>query len=469
MVATLYAIAAVLVIFNHRWLVEKLGWRVNMRVAASFYAAGGLVCAFSQSLSTFTFGRIVMALGCASFFTAGRVLVNQIPPSPKRFVGVKFFASGIAWGGVGGPLLASAALSWGDWRIAFVALCVPAAILLALGEAALPDDRPREGSHFDASGSLILLAGAALVFLALQRSAFDYFSDPVPLALGITIAMPMLVMFVWLAGSRLRPLIRFRELAQQRYLVGLAMFCVCYLVLGANNTVLPLLLLRGLNLPLEIVARELALGALGGVLVWVVLSRLIPRKPAPGKYYALGFALLAAGGLLLSGLSEQAHPEWDVLPALLCSGAFVIATLSTTAVQTFQDLQRDDTVFSHANQAKNLLSQVGVASGMALATLCIQWRSTFHFVRLGESVANGSPVARAWLSGVAQGPFSAFDPVTASNMATAQLGAVLTQESVLLATLDYFRLVGILGLSAAVLAILSVLIALRLRSSVASR
>lgn len=87
-----------------------------------------------------------MALGCSSFMTAGRVLVNHIPPSPRRFTGIKFFASGLAWGIVAGPLLAAAALSLQGWRMAFFALLLPAAVLAALSAWLLDDPRQIRGT-----------------------------------------------------------------------------------------------------------------------------------------------------------------------------------------------------------------------------------------------------------------------------------------------------------------------------------
>ena len=69
----------------------------------------------------------------------------------------------------------------------------------------------------------------------------------------------------------------------------------------------------------------------------------------------------------------------------------MIVTLATTAMQAFQALQRDERVFSHANQVKNMLAQFGIAAGIALATLCMQWRSTVRFERLNESLSPSNP------------------------------------------------------------------------------
>ena len=450
LVATFYAVTAIGMIFNHRWLVERLGWRWFMRGASLLFATGAMVCANSDTLASFAVGRLITAMGCASFFTAGRVLVNLIPPSPRRFMGVKFFASGIAWGGVCGPLLASAALSLQDWRLAFAAQLVPAALIALFSELCLPRGPMSQRAPFDARGLVTLAGGSALVLFALQRSAFDFFSERLPLYAYVSVGLPALVLAVWLVLRNERPAIRLSEMSQRRYLVGLAAFGVCYALLGGNNTAVPLLLMRGLNLPLEVIGRYVAVGALGGVMVWIVLSRLVTRNQGPTRYYVLGFSLLATAGVLLGGLSETAEPEAHVLPALLCNGAFVIAVLSTTAVQTFRDLQRDETVFSHANQVKNVLAQFGVAAGMCVATLFVQWRTTLHYMRVGEALGPSSLALQDTLRLLAQRFGSTHDPETAARMATATVNGLLLQQASFMAALDYF--VGIAAVAGLCLA-----------------
>ena len=59
----------------------------------------------------------------------------------------------------------------------------------------------------------------------------------------------------------------------------------------------------------------------------------------------IAFGLLGLSGVLLSRISESAHPTLDVVPGLLANAAFVIAGLSTTSIQTFMNLQRDEAVF----------------------------------------------------------------------------------------------------------------------------
>ena len=444
LVATLYAVVAIAMISRHRWLVERLGWRLFVQLSCALFAAGALVCGSGASLPAFAIGRAIMGAGSASFMTAGRVLVNRMPPTPERFTGIRFFASGIAWGATVGPLLASVMWSAQGWRAGFFVLLVPALAIAAIGSVVLPRELPAPGprSQSHPLGMLALMAGSFVLLHALQRSGFDFYGDPLTTVLPVVLALPALGLFVWLDGRRAHPLIRFKSLAQQRYLVGLAVFCVAYVVLAANNVMLPVLLQRALGLPLDLVGRYLSLGALAGVASWIVMARLLPTSPGPTRYYLAGFAALFGFGALLATTSEAAHPMQRVVPALLLHGAFVIVVLSTTAMQTFQTLQRDDTTFSHANQVKNMLAQFGMAAGVALATLCMQWRSTVHYTRLGESLSASNLALQDTLARLTRFFATSADPANAPRMAVAQVGQWAAQEATLMASLDYFMAIA---------------------------
>jgi DHA2 family multidrug resistance protein len=444
MVATLYAVVAIGMIALQRRLVEQLGWRRLVQAAGLLFGLGAMVCGLAGSLAGFTAGRLVMAVGCASFMTAARMLVNHIPPSPRRFTGIRFLAGGLAWGLAAGPLLASWALASQNWRAAFFLMVVPAALIAALAQWApmdvvQPRAQQRSPSHtMSLFAVMALMGGSFAVLHALQRSGFDFFSEPHRLLAWGALALPVLWLFVRLNRRGGGGLIGFASLAQRRYLVGMGVFATAYLVLGANGIMLPTLLQRVLGLPLEIAGRYLGCGALAGVATLIVVTRLLPRRPGPTPYYLAGFSALLLCAWQLSRLSEGADPLRSVLPALLCNGAFVLAVLPVTAMQTFMKLQHDEETFSHANQLKNMLAQFGIAAGMALATLLMQWRSNVHYTRLAESLSPTNLALGPALEQLTQWFSSTQGASVAPRMALAQVAAWVMQESTLMGALDYF-------------------------------
>ncbi|WP_155301152.1 hypothetical protein [Cupriavidus necator] len=94
---------------------------------------------------------------------------------------------------------------------------------------------------------------------------------------------------------------------------------------------------------------------------WFILARLLPKYPSPRKFFVIGFGALAIFGWLLSGLTPAANLWLDILPALLLNGVFMMFVMANAAIQTFRDVQYDETVFSHAQQAKNMLAKIGLA------------------------------------------------------------------------------------------------------------
>lgn len=208
------------------------------------------------------------------------------------------------------------------------------------------------------------------------------------------------------------------------------------------------LLQRGLSVPQESAGLFLAAGALGGVLTFIVLARLLPRWRGPGRYYFAGFSALWLLGSLLSRLSESAHPLHDVVPALMFNNAFVILVLATTALHTFGEVQDDEAVFSCANQVKNMLSQFATAGGVAIATLVMQWRSSHHYDHLASSLGADNPALQPTIQSLVQFFSTSRGPEGALQLALAHLGQQVAQEATLMATLDYFAGISVFALVA---------------------
>jgi hypothetical protein len=127
---------------------------------------------------------------------------------------------------------------------------------------------------------------------------------------------------------------------------------------------------------------------------------------------------------------------------MLGFGVFLILVLATTAIHTFTALQTDRVAFNHGQMIKNMMSQFGIAVGVAGATLGLQWRTAEHSTVLAQRFVNGDPVFTALRDQLAgQGSV---------QLATAQLLQMLNQQATLLAGLDYFSLLMVIAILAAI-------------------
>jgi DHA2 family multidrug resistance protein len=452
LVTAVYAVVAIGAISKQRWLVERLGWRLFVQLSVALFVAGAAVCAGSSSFPQFVAGRAVMGLGGAAFMTSARLLINLMPPSPRRFLGIKVFACALAIGNAAAPWLAAEAVAADHWSAIFGLLAALALAAAALASYSLPAARaPREQrTQAHPLALLSLLGGSFLCLYALQRASYDFYSDAAPLVLAIAAGAGGVAWFVHHQHGHERPLLVLRRLVQPRYLSGLALFTLCYVVLGANNYMLPVLMQRALGFPWQVIGKVQATGLVAALFAFLAMARVLPTHPGPKKFYIAGFGALAAYGLVLAGLNGEANLWTNVAPAIAGYGMFIILVMATTALQTFSGLQQDELAFVNGQQVKNMLSQFGIAFGVAAAALSLQWRSGVHYAVLNQRFTSGDPAFGQLLDQLTMALAPAAG-AQAGQLALAQLGQLLTQQATLLASLDYFRFVVCFAVGGAIL------------------
>ena len=439
-----YAAVAITAISLQHWLVERLGWRAYVQWSVALFVTGGVICATSDSFGQFLLGRCVMALGGASFMTAARLLINLIPPSPARMKGIGAFGSALAIGNALAPWVAASGVDADRWEMIFIVpagMAILAAVIAvrALPQTLAPDENRSQTSPFL---TVAILSASMLALYGLQRAAFDFYDDAVPLLLclagGVAIGAAVLVH----QHRHGRPLLAIRKLVQPRYLAGLGLFAFCYVILGANNTMLPALLQRALGAPFIAIGEVQTLGLLSALVAFIAMIAILRKSPSPRKVYVVGFGFLLYFAWQLSRLNTGADLVRDVLPAIAGFGVFLILVLATTAIHTFTDLQTDAVGFNHGQMIKNMMSQVGIALGIAGATLGLQWRTAEHSTVLTQRFVNGDPVFTALRDQL--------DAQGGVQLATAQLGQMLNQQAALLAGIDYFSLLMVVAAVSAV-------------------
>ncbi|WP_321374927.1 MFS transporter [Pseudomonas extremaustralis] len=443
LVAALYACIAVVVISKQRWLVERLGWRNFMLGSISVYVLGAVVCGISGDLTSFTVGRVVMALGGASFMTSARLMVNLLPPGPGRFVGVKVFATGLASGTAAAPFLSSLAVVEDTWHAIFWLLIAGAVAAGVLCMRFLPSEPIHEDERSPSSPANILLLSVSTFFLlyVLQRSYYDFYNESIILLAFALLAALGVYIFFHAEHAKDEPFLKVKDLMQSRYILGVGLFCFTYIVLGSNNYILPYFLQSGLGYSWDTIGTFQAFGLAGALLTWFAMALVIPKYPAPKKFFVVGFAALISFGLLLSSLTLDANMWSHILPALVLNGCFVMLVLATAAMQTFRDVTHHDTLFAHAYQIKSMLGQIAMAIGTTLATLFLQWRSTLQYNNLNGHFNPGDPLYQDSAQRLTLALTPAVGAGPANQIAVATLAQDLHQQATLVASMEYFWVV----------------------------
>ena len=112
------------------------------------------------------------------------------------------------------------------------------------------------------------------------------------------------------------PRLKVYKIVNQRYLFGIALYCFSYLILGANNYVLPNFLQSRLGYSWETVVHYQSLGLLRKLVAWLIMAQILPKDPAPKKFFIAGFLSLIAFSYLLPIITPSAEMWENILTAL---------------------------------------------------------------------------------------------------------------------------------------------------------
>ncbi|HET7300924.1 MAG TPA: MFS transporter [Oleiagrimonas sp.] len=450
LIAAVYASVAVLMISMQRWLVEWIGGRRFICISTAVSAFGSILCATSHDYQSFLVGRIVMAVGGGALFTSARMIIQHLMSGPRRFVGIRALGTSLALGLAAGPWLASEAVSAGHWSAIYGLVACMGIGASVLAWWALPVMEPGRGSKpaLLRMELQILLAVAVFALLyGLQRLYYDFFGDIGFAALIMAAAVLGLLGYAWHQHRARQPLLQVRRMLHMRYVAGMALFGFGYLMLGANNYVVPSMLLRTLGFAWQTVGQFEAIGLLAAVATILVVTRLVPRYPSPRKYLVVGFVSLTLFGVLLARLDTDADLWSHVLPATVLYSIFLLTVMPIAAMQSYRELADDERAFANAQQFKNMMAQVCITLGITLATVGQQWRTAVHYAVLNARVSQGDPRLTLVFDRLHDALSHVVGPVQATSLATGRIAHLLLQQSSMLANIDHFACIAILGVA----------------------
>jgi MFS family permease len=268
-------------------LVDRVGERVALLVGLGVVAVSSLLAGLAVSYPQLLVLRGLGGVGSAVFTIAATSLLLRVATAAQRGRTQSVYRGGFLLGGILGPALGGAVLG--------VSLRAP---------------------FFLYAGTLVLAAAAAAVLLPRLRSA------PAPSAQAGQAAL------AGQAGQARTPLST--ALANPAYRAALAgNFAVGFSVLGVRSTVVPLLVVSGLDLPPVWIGAAFTVGAL------VQAALLLPAGRAVDDIGRR--ATLVAGGLVtaasLAGLALATGP-WTLLLAMsaFAAGAALLSVAPAAVV-----------------------------------------------------------------------------------------------------------------------------------------
>ncbi|MCH8179984.1 MAG: MFS transporter [Proteobacteria bacterium] len=443
--AAAYAAVAIVMLFKHRVWVQRFGYRPFIRVSLGFFALGALLTGLAHDVPGYMAGRMVQAIGGSALFTGARVQVQHHTGTDRR-TALMCFAIGIFLGAGLAPLVAAHMLEDWGWRSVFLVMVPMTAGVAWLVEYAMPGHEPIEHEQVGrvhAGATLALVAAAFLLQFVLERLPYDVFASAGWLcALGLP-ALAGVAWFLWHDSARHDGLIPYRHFVDGRFLIGLSVYFFCYVVSAVASYMTPVFLVTGLGFAVTSSGWLLGATSLCGLLVMSVHFKLVQHHRHLKHYLWVALAALCLHGGWMSAMSSEVTQAQLFVPLLLFNGVFVAVAQGTAAMGTFRNV--DEKVFSQAYQVKNAMRELANATGVSVATVVLQMRSTLHYERLAEGTAAISP----WYAGDGSDPLLLQAGHAMSAQALQGLAGLASQQATLMACTDFYWGLSVVAVVAA--------------------
>jgi EmrB/QacA subfamily drug resistance transporter len=328
------------------------------------YAAGGLAMAFAQSLTAIiVFWAIVGGFGASLLLPAMQSLIhgNFEGTTQKKVYALVGAAAAIA--AAVGPLLGGFITTYLSWRVAFLLEVVVIAVVLSgIGLVRdAPYTGPRGVDFVGAALSVVGMGGIVLGILVWQEGG-EFVG-----ALIASGAVALAALTVWLRRRKRegKPTLLDPELFRSKlFRFGVSGQLLQQVALGGTMIALPIYL----QMVLEYDAMEAGLSIAPLSLTMFAVALLAGRKAVdrrPGAVIRVGFALLAAGLLVLVPIVPRADSGWALVAPLVVAGAGLGLLVSQLNNYTLSPIS--DERVSEAAGVNSAAGSFGLSFGLAFA------------------------------------------------------------------------------------------------------
>ena len=373
---------------------DLLGRRRVFLAGLGVFTIASLAAATSGDATSLFAARAGQGLGAALLSPAAlSIIMSAFREGRERATALA------AWGGVGGAGAAVGVLLGGTltelvgWRAIFF-INLPVGLVLAAGALRLlaPDTAKPAWRGLDLHGALLVTASLATLVFAISQTDSAGWASAQTLGLALASALGLAV-FVVVERRSARPLLRIGSLADRAVGGGVLM------MLAASAVLFGAFLLTSLYLQEVLGTGALQTGlaflpmaaslALGVHIAAQVIRRRGVRVPLAG-----GFAVAAAGMLLLAGADMHGSYAPDVLPGMLIAGAGLGVVLVSVSVAVMTGASDDEAgMLSGLNTTGH---EIGGSLGVAvLATVATAALGSSSAAGLADGIGDAFVVAAA--------------------------------------------------------------------------
>jgi len=359
--AYLLTISSLLPVFGRT--ADLIGRKKVYSLGFLIFTLGSVLCGFAPTIWFLVGTRVIQAVGAAMLMANSAAIITAIFPFQERGRALGLTGTVVALGSLTGPALGGILIGLVSWRSIFY-INLPIGIIGYLAaQLILPTDMPRKvGDRFDFTGAALFTAGMISLLLAINNGE-DWGWTSLPVLLGLTLGLGLLIGFVINERRVRHPMIDLSLFRNRPFIIGNLSGWLCFVAMFANTMLLPFYLQQILNYtPSQVGLLMTAFPIMMAVVA--PISGHASDKFGPVLLTSGGLAICALGLFYYSTLSATAN-FYQVIPGplLLGLGAGMFNSPNNSSVMSSVPPPK----LGLAGGLNSLVRNLGMISGIALS------------------------------------------------------------------------------------------------------
>ena len=463
-ILTTYLVANAVILPMSAWLSRVFGRKTYYMACVALFTITSFFCGIAPSLNVMLIARVLQGIGGGGLAPVEQaILVDTFPPA-QRASAFALYTVAIVTAPAIGPVLGGWITDNYNWRWVFF-INIPIGMISLFLTSRFVHDPPsyaaeratvrREGKlQIDAVGIALIAVGSAAIELLLDRGQIDdWFGSPFIVWMFV-VGVGCLVTAVFWELHHPDPVIDFRLLKIRNFAIANVFYFIFGIGLFASTTMIPQILqtlygYRAIDAGLVLGPGAFVITLLAPVGAQLVQRGIVhPRILLFGAVMVVGISFLHYSHLTLQ--TDYSHYAWA--RALQGFGyAFFFVPLSVIAYSQLSPAQNNK-----ASSLTNFFRNWGGSVGIALITTVSERRQDFHQARVGNNLPASSGALQDTIRQTsAYLQVHGFSHTEALTGAYARVYQQLHDQTLLLAFMDCFEVIGVMTLVAAPLVLLT--------------
>ena len=450
-IITSYLVANAIVLSISGWLATVIGRKRFYMICVGTFTLASLLCGFAWNLEALVLFRILQGLGGGGMATSEQAILADSFPPAKRGQAFAIYGIAVVVAPVIGPTLGGWITDTYTWHWIFL-INVPMGLLSLFLVGTLvsePSGAEEERQKLLSKGLRVDYVGFALVAIGLGSLEFvldegqrnDWFGSNMILFFACLSAVCLIALVVWEIIVE-DPIIDIRLLGQRQFgACFLAMLGTGAIVI-ATTQILPQFLQADMSYTAFLAGLVLSPAGLVTMAMMPVTGKLIGLVQ-PRWLIAAGAAISALSMWHLTGITGDINYSYAAMSRIYLAFGLPLLFLPITTA-SYDGIPPEKT--NQASALINVARNLGGSMGVALAQTMLAQRQQFHQSRLIEHIAPSDLGYQQTIDATtrffqAQGS-NASD---ASGQALAWVGQTLQHQIDLLAYIDVFWMLAMIG------------------------